>query len=258
MSSENSQSSFDLTGRSAIVTGAGRGIGRAIALALAQAGADVLLASRSTEELEAVVREIEPLGHRAIAHPTDVADLDALSGLFDASDDSFGRLDVLVNCAGVGFRKPALEVTPDEWDQVQAVNIRSVFFACQHALRRMTRVGFGRVINIASLTSFLGFKHVSVYGASKGAVAQLTKALAVEFAEGDITVNAIAPGYIYTQLTKPRFDDPETRDWIMSRIPAGRHGEPADIAGTAVFLASPAAAYVTGVVVPVDGGWLAA
>ncbi len=258
MSSEHPQPSFDLTGRSAIVTGAGRGIGRAIAVALAQAGADVLLASRSTEELEAVAREIETLGRRAIAHPTDVADLDALSGMFDAADDAFGRLDVLVNCAGVGFRKPALEVTPDEWDQVQAVNIRSVYFACQHALRRMTRVGSGRVINIASLTSFLGFKHVSVYGASKGAVAQLTKALAVEFADGDITVNAIAPGYIYTQLTKPRFDDPETRDWIMSRIPAGRHGEPADIAGAAVFLASPAAAYVTGIVVPVDGGWLAA
>ncbi len=249
---------FDLTGQVALVTGAGRGIGRSIALALASAGADLALSSRSSHELDSVCETIAMTGRRAISLPADLADLDALARVFAGVKAEYGRLDILCNNAGTAFRKPLFEVTPSDWDRVADLNLKSLFFACQHGIRQMSEQGYGRVINIASLTSFLGFKPVSVYGATKGGVAQLTKALAVEFADSGITVNAIAPGYILTELTRPVFKDPERRKWLMSRIPQGRHGNPDDIAGTAVFLASAASAYITGTIIPVDGGWLAA
>ena len=257
MTTQLSTNPFDLSGRVALVTGAGRGIGRAIAIALAEAGADIAVAARSKEQLDAVCAEAKNLGREAISIPADLADLDELSDVFEQVQSEFGKLDILFNNAGTGFRKPLLDVTPDDWDQVADLNLRSLFFACQHGVRLMSPQGYGRIINTASLTSFLGFNTVSVYGATKGGVAQLTKALAVEFAESGITVNAIAPGYVYTELTRPRFEDAETRSWLMSRIPQGRHGEPEDMTGTAVFLASAASAYVTGVVIPIDGGWLA-
>ncbi|MBM4436135.1 MAG: glucose 1-dehydrogenase [Actinobacteria bacterium] len=248
---------FSLAGKVAVVTGGGRGIGQGIALGMARAGADLVLAARTAGQLDATATEVRALGRRAVTVAADLADLTALAGLFDAVDREFGGLDILVNNSGTNRRKPMLEVTPADWAYVNDLNLRSVFFACQHGIRRMLQRGGGRIINIASLTSFLGFKHVSVYGATKGGVAQLTKALAVEFADRHITVNAIAPGYIYTDMTRPRFEDPVTGPWIASRTPMGRHGLPGDLAGTAVYLASPAAAYVTGVVIPVDGGWLA-
>ncbi len=258
MADAPSAAPFDLSGRAALVSGGGRGIGRAMALALAGAGADVAVAARSADQLDAVCADIQACGRRALALPADLADLEALAGVFEQVDAEFGRLDILCNNAGAAIRTPLLDVTPAEWDRVANLNLRSLYFACQHGIRRMVGQGYGRVINTASLTSFLGFSPVSVYGATKGGVAQLTKALAVEFAAAGITVNAIAPGYVYTELTRPRFEDPETRAWIMSRIPQGRRGVPDDIAGTAVFLASDAAAYITGHVLPVDGGWLAA
>ena len=258
MRDELTGSPFDLSDRVALVTGAGRGIGRAIALGLAAAGADVAVSARSADQLAEVCQEIRALGGRALALPADLADLDALAGVFKSVESEFGRLDILFNNAGTGFRKPLLEITQADWDRVADLNLRSLFFACQHGIRLMQPRGYGRIINTASLTSFLGFAQVSVYGATKGGVAQLTKALAVEFAQSGITINAIAPGYVFTELTRPRFEDPETRDWLMGRIPQGRHGEPSDMTGTAVFLASGASAYLTGVVIPVDGGWLAA
>ena len=258
MPDAQSESPFDLTGRVALVTGAGRGIGRAIALGLAAAGADVAVSARSPDQLDGVCDEMRALGRQALTLPADLADLDALAGVFSSVAAEFGQLDILFNNAGTGFRKPLLDITPADWDHVANLNLRSLFFACQHGIRLMEPRGYGRIINTASLTSFLGFAQVSVYGATKGGVAQLTKALAVEFAQSGITVNAIAPGYVFTELTRPRFEDPETRDWLMSRIPQGRHGVPSDMAGTAVYLASDASAYLTGVVIPVDGGWLAA
>ncbi len=258
MTATDANDRTDLQGQAALVTGAGRGIGRSIALALASAGANVALAARSEDELVSVAAEIEAIGPRALAISTDVSDLDALEHLFDTIDREFGRLDIQVNNAGVGLRTPLLEVTPEEWDRVHNINLRSLFFACQHGLRRMVGARYGRIINTASLTSFLGFKHISVYGASKGGVAQLTRAIAIEFAEHGITSNAIAPGYILTELTRPRHEDPEINAWIMSRIPLGRWGQPDDIGGVVAFLASPAAEYISGVILPVDGAWLAA
>ena len=258
MADASTESPFDLTGRVALVTGAGRGIGRAIALGLAAAGADVAISARSSDQLDSACDEIRALGRRALALPADLSNLNELAGVFGSVEADFGQLDILFNNAGTGFRKPLLEITPADWDHVADLNLRSLFFACQHGIRLMEPRGYGRIINTASLTSFLGFAQVSVYGATKGGVAQLTKALAVEFAQSGITINAIAPGYVFTELTRPRFEDPETRNWLMSRIPQGRHGEPTDMTGTAIFLASEASAYLTGVVVPVDGGWLAA
>ena len=248
---------FSLEGRVALVTGGGRGIGEGICMGFAKAGADLVVAARSADEINRVAAAAQALGRRAIAVETDVGNLDSLDRLFEAVQGEYGRLDILVNCAGVNVRKPALEVLPEDWDRVHNINLRGMFFACQHALRMMDGGEYGRIINIASLATFIGINPLTVYSASKGGVGQLTKALAIEFATQPITVNAIAPGYIHTEMTKPVFEHPERGPWVMSRIPARRWGWPRDIAGAAVFLASPAAAYVTGQVLAVDGGWLA-
>lgn len=259
MTPENQQAHnpFDLGGKVALVTGGGRGIGEAIALGLARAGADLVVAARSADQIETVAVRARSLGRKALAVQADVGDLESLAELFRITEAEFGGLEILVNNAGVNRRKASLEVTPEDWDYIHNINLKGLFFACQHALKSMQRRGYGRIINIASLASFIGLKNVTVYGASKGGVGQLTKALAVEFAGSNITVNAVAPGYIYTEMTRPVFENPQTGPWVMSRIPMGRRGTPEDLVGAAVFLASPAAAYVTGHIIPVDGGWLA-
>ena len=248
---------FSLAGKVALVTGGGRGIGKGIAMALAGAGADLIVAARSTQEIAAVASEAKGLGRRTLAIEADVGNLESIDRLFDAIKQRFGQLDILVNCAGVNRRKPALEVLPEDWDYVHNINLRGLFFASQQALRLMNADVYGRIINIASLATFIGIKPLTIYSASKGGVGQLTKALAVEFATTKVTINAIAPGYIYTEMTKPVFEHPERGPWVMSRIPAERWGLPEDIAGAALFLSSPAAGYVTGQILAVDGGWMA-
>lgn len=249
---------FDLTGKVALVTGGGRGIGSGFARAVANAGADVVLAARSKEQLESVADDIRSMGRRVVVAPTDVSDLDQVRSLMELPARELGRFDIFFNNAGTNRRLPIAEATPDDWDAVHGVNLRAAFFAMKYAIAPMLSGGYGRIINTASLTSFIGMTGNSMYGASKGGVAQMTKAIATELAETPIRVNAIAPGYIRTAMTEARFHQDEFSSWVLSRVPMRRWGEPADLGGTAVFLSSPASEYVTGHIIPVDGGWMGA
>jgi 2-dehydro-3-deoxy-D-gluconate 5-dehydrogenase len=243
---------FDLTGRRALVTGGGRGLGRGMAEALAAAGATVALVGRS-EQVEVAARELGGVAVRA-----DLADAGERDNAYERAVGELGGLDVLVTAHGTTRRAPALELTSAEWDDVVATNLSSVFELCRLAARRMVAQGSGKIVTVASMLSFSGGLNVSAYAASKGGVAQLTKALANEWAPHGVNVNAVAPGYFRTELTAPLWrDDPERNAEILARLPAGRWGEPADLAGAVVFLASAASDYVHGIVLPVDGGWLA-
>ncbi|WP_019121357.1 SDR family NAD(P)-dependent oxidoreductase [Brevibacillus massiliensis] len=249
---------FDLSGKTALVTGGGRGLGRGIALALAEAGADVAVVSRTGGELAEVCQRIAEFSRKPFCQALDLRDSEALRQFVDRLVREQGKLDILVNAAGVNVRKPFLEISGDDWEYVMDVNLRSVLAASQIVIPYMQRVQQGRIINIASLTSEIGLRDMAAYGASKGGVSQLTKAMAVEFARDGIRVNAIGPGYFKTRLTEPVFRDEQRRDWILSRIPLGRTGEDRDLAGAAIFLASAASDYITGQTIYVDGGWLSA
>lgn len=248
---------FDLTGKTALVTGGGRGLGRGIALALAEAGADVALTSRTEEELKLVSKEIESLSRRSFYQVLDVRDANSMRSFVERIVEEQGQIDILVNAAGVNIRRPFLEITAEDWDYVMDINLRSVLLTSQLVLPYMVKMGRGKIINFASLTSQIGLKDMAIYGASKGGVAQITKAMAVEFAEAGIQVNAIGPGYFSTKMTKPVFDDEARRQWLISRIPMSRTGEDNDLAGVSIFLASNASDYITGQTIFVDGGWLA-
>jgi 2-deoxy-D-gluconate 3-dehydrogenase len=248
--------SFSLDGQVALVTGSTRGLGQGAAIALAEAGADVALLDRadSTETAE----RIRALGRRAHLVQRDLvqaAPAEIGSAVTEVIGE-LGRLDILVNNAGMIHRAPAVDYPADKWNDVLAVNLDAVFHLSQTAGRHMVAQGHGRIINIASMLSFQGGVFVPAYTASKHAVAGLTKALANEWAASGVTVNAIAPGYMATDNTAAIRADVERERSILARIPAGRWGTPADLQGTLVFLASAASAYVTGTVVPVDGGWL--
>ncbi len=243
---------FDLTGRRALVTGGGSGLGRGMAEALVAAGATVALVGRSAR-VEDAARELGGVAVRA-----DLSDRAALPGAFDRAVELLGGLDVLVTAHGTTRRGPALDLDTAAWDEVLATNLTSVFELCRLAGRRMVEAGRGKMVTVASMLSFSGGVEVSPYAASKGGVAQLTRALANEWASRGVNVNAIAPGYFRTELTAAIWrDDAERNAEILARLPAGRWGEPADLAGAVVFLASPASDYVHGIVLPVDGGWLA-
>jgi NAD(P)-dependent dehydrogenase (short-subunit alcohol dehydrogenase family) len=248
---------FRVTGKVAIVTGASRGIGRAYAEALAEAGAHVILAARTSEDLAALARSLTKGRRRALAVTTDVsreADLDALVAKALAE---FGRIDVLVNNVGTTARYPAEELPIAEWDRVMDVNLRSIFLLSRKVARVMKAQGGGKIINTASLCSEIAVPLTAAYSAAKGGLRQLTKVLAVEWARFGINVNAIGPGYIRTEMTEPLFRNPRRYRAVLDRVAIRRWGTPDDLKGAVLFLASSASDYVTGQVLYVDGGWLA-
>lgn len=246
---------FDLTGKVAVVTGARRGIGLAIAAALAEAGADIIAASASLEtDGTEVERRVRNAGRQYSGHQVDFADRAAVQALADQLSDT--RIDILVNNAGTIARKPAAEHSDADWDRVLAVDLSSQFVLSRELGRAMLQQGSGKVIFTASLLSFQGGVNVPGYTAAKSGIAGLTKALSNEWAARGVNVNAIVPGYIATDNTQALQDDPDRSSAILDRIPAGRWGRPEDFAGIAVFLASSASNYVHGALIPVDGGWL--
>ncbi|WP_019536822.1 glucose 1-dehydrogenase [Paenibacillus ginsengihumi] len=246
---------ISLQGKVAAVTGATRGIGRSIAIAMAESGADVALLQRSPEN-EAVKREIEKLGVRCAIVPCDVSDSRQVKEAVPRVVEALGRIDILVNNAGIQRRSPAVEFSEADWDDVLQANLKAVWLLCQQAGKYMLAQKSGKIINIASLVSFQGGILVPAYASAKGAVAQLTKALANEWSSQGVNVNAIVPGYIATDMNEALINDPVRSRQILERIPAGRWGNPDDFKGPAVFLASDAAEYIHGHLLAVDGGWL--
>lgn len=249
--------SFDLHDRVAVITGANRGIGRGLADALAEAGATVAVTARQREDAEAVATEIVDAGGAASAHEIDVADIASIRSGVDDVVDHHGRIDVLVANAGLGANHPAVEVTEHDWDEMMEVNAKGLFFTAQAVGRHMLDRGAGRIVAISSQASLVGIRDHAVYCASKGAVNQLVRVLALEWGSSGVTVNAVAPTFIYTPGTADRLDDPEYLRGVVDRIPVGHVGTIADVAGAVVYLASEAGAMVNGAVLPVDGGWTA-
>jgi 2-deoxy-D-gluconate 3-dehydrogenase len=248
--------SFRLTGKNALITGSSRGMGAAIAVALAQAGANVALhGSRSVAS--DVIQRVAATGVRHVALAADLSNPDHCPQLIGHAIDALGSIDILINNAGITRRAPAVDYSIADWNDVIATNLTCVFRLCQCAARPMLERGVGKIVNIASLLSFQGGIIVPAYAAAKGGVAQLTKALANEWAARGVQVNAIAPGYMATDLTEALQNDPTRSRQILERIPAARWGSPQDVAGAAVFLVSPASDYISGHILVVDGGWLA-
>ncbi len=248
---------FSLEGKVALVTGASSGIGRELAATLAQAGARVALGGRSVERLAATRETITGQGGEAASFPGDLGELAAAQTLARDVHAHFGRIDILINCAGMNRREPAVAVQPATYDEIMAVNLRAPFFLSQAVLPLLAEGGGGKIINIGSLTTAYGLGKLSVYGLTKSAIAQLTRTLAVEWATHNVQVNCICPGWIETALNKALWDDAHTRSWILERVPAGRPGRPADLAGLAIYLASPASDFTTGQTFYVDGGFMA-
>jgi NAD(P)-dependent dehydrogenase (short-subunit alcohol dehydrogenase family) len=249
---------FDLTGQVALVTGAARGLGRAISLALANAGADVALGFRDANAGGDVASLVERMGRRALPVQMDVTRLDQVFRAVDDTTRGLGRIDILVNNAGLGPENPAEEVREEDFDLTVAVNVKGTFFASQAAGRAMIAQGNGRIINLSSQAGFVALPTESVYCLTKAAIVHLTKCLAIEWGKHGITVNAVAPTFISTPGTEPALADPEFRADVLERI-AGLHrvGVPMDVAGAVVFLASPAASLITGETILIDGGWTA-
>lgn len=250
-------SSFSVAGQVALVTGASRGIGRGLALALAGAGARVAVSARDAGELASLVAEIESAGGEAAAFPADMSHVREISAMVAAVVKHFGRLDILVNNAGLGANHDAVDVTEADWDGMMDVNLKGLFFACQAAGKVMLAQGSGRIVNMSSQASVVGIARHAVYCATKGGVNMLTKVLALEWSARGVTVNAVGPTFIRTPGTAERLDNPEFRESVLARIPAGKVGTIADVAGAVIYLASPAAAMVTGTLLLVDGGWTA-
>lgn len=248
---------FDLSGKTAFVSGGSRGIGKAVALGLAEAGADVAVGARTPADIDVVVAQIVQTGVRALAVPMDVSAIEAIPSAVDEVKSGLGPIDILVNVAGTTVRKPLEELDESSYDLIMNTNSKGPYFLCQAVRGAMVERGGGKIINVASLATGIGFPKITAYTASKGALGQMTKGLAVELGPHNIQVNALAPGFIMTEINAQNWERTDFRDWCIKRTPAGRPGTPEDMVGTAVFLAAPASDFVTGQVIYADGGVMA-
>jgi NAD(P)-dependent dehydrogenase (short-subunit alcohol dehydrogenase family) len=245
---------FDLGGRVAIVTGTSRGLGQQFARALAKAGSDLVLTSRHRDRLLPFEAEIKALGRRAVSLELDVRDAQSIERMAEAAEEAFGQIDILVNNAGMNIRKPALDVTWEDWNLILDTNLRGSFFVAQAVARRMVPRGYGRIINIGSVTSVNGYAGLAPYGASRGGIKQLTMSLADDWGKHGITVNCLAPGWFQTDQNKVMYENREWVAYLSDRIPVKRPGQAGDLDAAVVFLATEASRYITGQTLLVDGG----
>jgi gluconate 5-dehydrogenase len=252
--SEVAEKVFDLSGQVAVVTGTSRGLGQYLARALAKAGADLVITSRTRESLAEFEAEMKALGRRVVSLELDVRDEASIRRMAEEAQAAFGQIHILVNNAGCNVRKPALDVTWDDWNLVLETNLRGSFFVAQAMARGMIEHGYGRIINIGSVTSVFGYAGLAPYGASRGGIRQLTMSLADDWGRHGVTVNCLAPGWFRTEQNKVMYEDPQWVEYLIERIPVRRPGQPHDLDGAVVFLASEASRYVTGQTLLVDGG----
>jgi NAD(P)-dependent dehydrogenase (short-subunit alcohol dehydrogenase family) len=247
---------FSLEGKVAVVTGGTSGIGRALSLGLADAGADVVATARRQQQVDETAAEIEQRGRKTLRVPSDVGDRSSLEKLLAATIESFGKVDILVNCAGIIKRRPTLDLPEEEWTNILNTNLTGTLRACQVFGRTMLEHGYGRIINIASLNSFVALSEVAAYAASKAGVASLTRSLAVEWSKKGVTVNAVAPGVFRTDLNAQLLDSTPRGQELLMRTPMGRFGKTEELVGAVVYLASDSSSFVTGQILVVDGGFL--
>ena len=245
---------FDLSGKKAFISGASRGLGRQFALALARAGTDVVITSRTLSSLDSTTSEVNGLGKECLALEMDVLEEESIKTAAKAAESHFGRIDILINNAGCNIRKPAIDVTWDDWNTILDTNLRGAFFLAQALAPGMISRNYGRVVNIGSVTCVAGYAGLAPYGASRGGIRQMTMSLAHDWGSHGITVNCLAPGWFKTEQNAALYEDKGWVEYVEERIPLGRVGRPDDLDGTCIFLSSDASAYITGQTILVDGG----